>query len=138
MKNTDKTPFLRFRFDFKSLLVTVTIFFIEVLIALYIDDKIIRPYVGDILVVILIYYFLKAFIEIKKVYLVIGVLLFAYLVEFGQYLNMVEVIGLQSSQLARIVLGTVFTWGDMLCYTIGAAMCYFLDRSATGFKTIRE
>lgn len=138
MKNTDKSPLLRFRFDLKSLLIAITIFFVEVLIALYVDDKIIRPYVGDILVVILIYYFIKAFFEIKKLYLVVAVLLSAYLVEFGQYLNMVELFGLQNNRVARIVLGTVFTWGDMLCYTIGGVLCYFFDKSSTSVSTISE
>lgn len=128
MKSTGKQPNFRFRFDLKSLLIAVLIFFIEVFIALYVNDDIIRPYVGDILVVVLIYYFVKAFLEIKKVYLVIGVLLFAYLVEFGQYLNLVELLGLQNNKLARVVIGTVFTWGDILCYTIGAAICCIVDK----------
>ena len=36
----------------------VLLFIIEVLIALFVNDRLIRPYVGDFLVVILIYCFI--------------------------------------------------------------------------------
>ncbi|MDR3056994.1 MAG: DUF2809 domain-containing protein, partial [Prevotella sp.] len=67
---------MKWRFDLKSFVICLIIFLIEVLIALFVDDSFIRPYGGDILVVILIYYFLKSFIETKTIYLVVAVLLF--------------------------------------------------------------
>lgn len=136
MKNTDKTQIFRIRFDVKSFLIAIFIFLIEVLIALYVDDKFIRPYLGDVLVVILIYYFVKAFIETKKAYLLLGVLLFAYAVEVAQYFNAVELLGLQDYKVARIVIGSVFSWWDMLCYTIGILICYLLELSNIfGYKS---
>ena len=47
----------------KNLLYTALLFLTEVFIALYINDAFIRPYGGDILVVLLVYYFLKTFIK---------------------------------------------------------------------------
>jgi len=109
-------------------LISIIIFFIEVIIAKFVDDAFIRPYGGDILVVILIYYFVKSFVQVKPFYLVLGVLLFAYMVEVGQYFRMVEVLGLQDYKVMRIVLGTSFSWIDILCYTVGAIICYLIDR----------
>ena len=43
---------MRWRFDRSSFLISIIIFFIEVLIAKFVDDAFIRPYGGDILVVI--------------------------------------------------------------------------------------
>jgi len=45
-----------------------------------VQDDFIRPYLGDFLVVILIYAALRTFWNAKKITIAIGVLLFAYLV----------------------------------------------------------
>jgi len=119
---------MKWRFDKNSLIIAVIIFFIEVLIALFVDDSFIRPYGGDILVVILIYYFLKSFVQIKPLYLAITVVLFAYAIEVGQYFKLVEVLGLQDYKMMRIIIGTSFAWGDIICYTIGGIICYLIDR----------
>lgn len=121
-----KSSILRFspKFFFLFLIILV----IEILIALYVRDKIIRPYGGDALVVVLIYCFIKAFFNIKSLSLAIGVLLFAYLIEIGQYFNFVELLHLGNYKVARIILGTSFSWGDMLAYTIGAVFCVLLDK----------
>jgi len=128
MENTvnKKQPILRF--SLKYFLLFILIFVVEVIIALYIRDQIIRPYGGDLLVVVLIYCFVKAFLNIKSLYLAIGVLLFAYVVEIGQYFNFVELLHLGNYKAARIILGTSFSWGDMLAYTIGAIFCVLLDK----------
>lgn len=128
MRNTANEKLVSLRFNVKSFLVFVFIFVIEVIIALFIHDAIIRPYVGDILVVILIYYFIKSFVRTKHIYLVIAVLLFSYFTEFAQYLKIVEILGLQDNRLMRTIIGSVFSWGDIFCYTIGAVLCYFIDR----------
>lgn len=119
---------MKWRFDRSSFLISIIIFFIEIFIAKFVDDAFIRPYGGDILVVILIYYFVKSFVQVKPFYLALGVLLFAYMVEVGQYFRMIEVLGLQDYKVMRIVLGTSFSWIDILCYTIGAIICYLIDR----------
>lgn len=119
---------MKWRFDTRSFIIFLIIFVIEVLIAKFVDDSFIRPYGGDILVVILMYYFVKAFIETKSVYIITGVVLFAYLVEIGQYFRMAEVLGIQDNQIMRIVIGSSFSWIDMLCYTIGGVICYIVDR----------
>lgn len=56
-----------FKFNKTYFVFAIFIFFIEVLISLYLHDKIVRPYVGDFLVVILIYCFIKAFIDVKDI-----------------------------------------------------------------------
>ncbi|MEO5775490.1 MAG: DUF2809 domain-containing protein [Flavobacterium sp.] len=95
------------------------IFTIEVLIALYVHDNFVRPYLGDVLVVILIYCFIKSFLKLKVIPTAIFVLLFAFTVEFLQYLNVVEKLGLQNSKIARTVIGTSFCWEDILSYIAG-------------------
>lgn len=124
-KNIDKS--LTFRFDYVSFLIFLLIFVIEVCIALFVDDKIIRPYGGDFLVVIMIYYFLKSFIKTKKSYLLLGVLLFAYTVELAQLLNTVSILGLENNKIMSTVIGTSFSWGDLVAYTLGTGTCWLIE-----------
>ncbi|GAB6012802.1 ribosomal maturation YjgA family protein [Viscerimonas tarda] len=118
---------MRFRFSSKWLAVFVLLFIAEVLIALFVNDSFIRPYGGDVLVVILLYYFVKSFVKTKPLYLSTGVLLFACAIEVAQYFRMVEVLGVQDNRLLTIVLGSSFSWGDILAYTAGAVVCYLMD-----------
>ncbi|MDH1883997.1 DUF2809 domain-containing protein [Empedobacter falsenii] len=117
-----------FKFDKKSFIIAIIIFLIEVIIALYIKDKIIRPFVGDILVVIFIYYFIKAFINTKTINIAIFTLFFSFVVEILQYFNFVEMIGLGHNKAARIIIGTSFSWIDLLCYFVGFILLFFIDK----------
>ncbi|MDH1602930.1 DUF2809 domain-containing protein [Empedobacter sp. GD03739] len=116
------------KFDKKSFTIAIIIFLIEVIIALYIKDKIIRPFVGDILVVIFIYYFIKAFINTKAINIAIFTLFFSFIVEILQYFNFVEMIGLGHNKAARIIIGTSFSWIDLLCYFIGFILLFLIDK----------
>lgn len=98
-----------------SLLVT------EILIALFVHDKIVRPYIGDFLVVIMLYCFVKSFSRASSLKVATGVLLFAYFIEFLQWLGISEKLGLDRFKPAHIVLGSYFEWADILMYTAGIA-----------------
>lgn len=108
-----------FIFNKRYFLLTIAIFLTEVLIAMFVHDRFIRPYFGDFLVVILIYCFFKSFLNIAVMPMAIAVLIFSYLVETAQYFNLVYHLGLQDYKLARIVIGVSFEWIDMLAYTLG-------------------
>ena len=88
------------------LLITILLFVTELLIALYLHDGIIRPYIGDFLVVILIYSFVKAFFNLPILATGIGVLLFSYIIEILQYFHIVKRLGLQHCTIAKIIIGT--------------------------------
>lgn len=100
----------------------VLIFTIEVLIALFVRDQFVRPYLGDVLVVILIYCFIKSFLRLPVFPVAIFVLIFSFTIEFLQYLNIVEKLGLEKSPIARTVIGTLFEWIDLLAYIAGVAI----------------
>jgi len=103
------------------------LFITEVLIALYITNNFIRSFFGDVLVVILIYCFVKSFMNLPVLPLAIGVLIFAFASEFLQYLKIVEILGLQKSALARTVIGTSFAWLDLLAYAAGIAVVLVVE-----------
>ena len=100
-------------------ILTVCLFLIEVCIALFVNDRFIRPYVGDFLVVILIYCFVRSFFKVPVIQTAIGVLIFAFAIEGLQYIEFVKILGLQNSKLASVVLGNSFSWMDMITYVLG-------------------
>lgn len=100
----------------------------EVLIALFVRDNFIRPYFGDVLVVLLLYCFAKSFLLLPVWPLALGVLLFSFMIEFFQYINMLEMLGLEQSTLARTVLGTSFAWKDIFAYTAGFVSILIVEK----------
>ena len=128
-------PVLKFS-PFYAIL-TLLLFVTEVLIALFVHDQFIRPYIGDFLVVILIYCFVKSFLNTPVLPTALGVLVFAYTVELLQYFRIVEVLGLQHSRAARIIIGSAFEWQDMLAYTCGILMVVLVEKRGTIFKKSR-
>ncbi|WP_091148742.1 ribosomal maturation YjgA family protein [Mucilaginibacter pineti] len=108
---------------------TLLLLLIEIFIGTYVHDVVIRPFGGDFLVVILLYCFVKTFFSKPAVPVAIYVLLFAYLVEGSQYFHLVHLLGLQQSKAAVILLGSTFSWADMLCYTLGISLVIAIERT---------
>jgi hypothetical protein len=117
-----------FTFKARYFIAFILLLVIEILIALYVHDSIIRPYIGDYLVVILLYCLLRSFVKISVVPAAISVLLFSYILEILQYFHVVELLGLQNSTLASTIIGTSFAWIDLLAYTAGIATVLLTDR----------
>ena len=111
---------------------------IEICIALFLHDPIIRPYIGDLLVVVLIYCFVRAFFKIPVIQTAFLVLLFSFAVEGLQYYHIVEKLGLQNNKVARIVIGTSFAWMDIYMYMIGIILVLFFEywKDAKQFRSI--
>lgn len=116
------------KFRPRYLLIASALFIVEVCIALFFHDNFIRPFFGDFLVVILLYYFFKSFLDISTLILAGSVLLFSFCIEILQYFKIVEVLGLQNSKLAKTVLGTNFHWSDFIAYTAGILLILLLEK----------
>lgn len=101
---------------------TLILLLIEVLIALYVHDAFVRPYIGDVLVVVVIYTFVRIFIPENCRLLPLCVFIFAALVECLQYFRIVELLGWQESRFLRVLVGSVFDWRDILCYAAGCIL----------------
>jgi hypothetical protein len=105
------------------------LFCIEVFIATFLHDRIIRPYVGDLLAVVFLYCLVKSLVPAPVGPTVVGVLLVAYALEALQYAQLLSHLGLQHSRLAAIVLGSHFEWIDMLAYTLGALFILVVEKA---------
>lgn len=103
-------------------IITIILLTIEVLIALFIHDDFIRPYIGDVIVVMVLYTFIRIFVPEKVKMLPSFILCFAVLVELMQYFRIVEVLGLQDNRFFSVLIGSVFDMKDILCYAIGCTL----------------
>lgn len=100
---------------------------IEIFIALQVHDDFIRPYVGDVLVVGLVYCFIRLLFKCRFKAALIATVFFCFVVEGLQLLDLTTVLELQS-KVFRTVLGTAFSWADLLCYLVGAAIIFVVER----------
>lgn len=93
----------------------------EVIIALFVHDSFIRPYGGDVIVVWVIYCFVRALAPQKIKLLPLWVFLFAVLTELMQYIDIVAVLGIEN-RLLKTVIGSTFSFADIGCYAAGCAV----------------
>ena len=96
----------------------------EIFIAIYVHDNFIRPYLGDSIVVVLIYVLIMGLFNIPRSFkskniTALAVLSFSFIVEGLQAISFINYTGLADNKFARIILGTSFSWWDMLAYVGG-------------------
>ncbi|MET3536548.1 ribosomal maturation YjgA family protein [Chryseobacterium limigenitum] len=116
---------MKFRFSLKYFVLTILIFLVEVLIATKLKNIFfVRAYLGDVIVVILLYTFVKSFFIINNQKLILGILAFSCLIEFAQYFNIAEKLGFREGSLMYIVIGNSFSWIDILCYVAGCLLLF--------------
>lgn len=101
---------------------------VELFIAFFVHDSIIRPYIGDMLVVSLIYYSLRIFIaNTKSAQIAVLTFLMSFIVEVSQYIKIVQLIGLKESTTSKLLIGSAFDWIDIGMYLLGTTLAYFVD-----------
>ncbi len=93
---------------------TVILLFIEVLIAIYVHDAFVRPYIGDVLVVVVIYTFIRIFVPERCKLLPLYVFIFAALVVGFADVPYCGSIRLAEKSFLSILVGSVFDWKDIL------------------------
>ena len=116
------------KLNVKFLFLSIGLFLVELSIALFVRDNFIRPYVGDVLVVILIYCVIRTFVRRKIKLLPLYVFLFAVFVEILQFFDIVSLLRLENNVIAKTVIGSFFDWVDILCYFIGFVILMIIQR----------
>lgn len=115
-------------------LAAIAVFAIEILIALHVHDRLIRPYIGDSLAVILLYFGLRAVTPLRVVPAVLTALVIAFAIEFGQMFHLIDALGLRGNRIAGFILGGSFDVRDLACYVAGAMVALIVE----GFLTSRS
>jgi len=115
------------------LLLAILLLLLEIIIGAHVHDQFIRPYAGDFLVTIFLYCLAQSAVRRPVVPVLAAVLLLSYLIEISQHFHLVARLGLAHSHWARIVLGSAFSWVDMLAYSLGALLVLAVEhRRAAG------
>jgi len=101
---------------------------IEVSIATFLSAGFIRSTLGDFLVVILIYCFIKSMFDWKPINVAIGVLIFAYVIELLQFFQVLKILNLQDHKILATILGSTFQISDLIAYTLGTITILILEQ----------
>jgi len=104
------------------------LFAVEVLIALFVKDRFVRPYLGDVLAVILVFMAIRAVFAVGPWTAAAVALCVAVVIELGQLIGILHILGLAHHQWLRVILGTGFDVRDLLAYAIGALIAVGVDR----------
>lgn len=102
----------------------IILMIVEVYIAIFIRDNFFRPYVGDILAVIVLYFFVRTIRPKGFKWLLIYIFLFSVCIEITQYFQLVQLLGMTNNRVISIILGGTFDWSDILCYGIGCVIVW--------------
>ena len=112
----------------------MVLFAVEAWIAVFVHDRVVRPYVGNSLVVALVYCALRAAMPLRVTAAAAAAFGIACAVEIGQYFHVIDLIGLGGSAVARAFLGTFFDLHDVLAYAIGAIGVLAVERARVAFR----
>ncbi len=110
------------------LLIALALFIAEVAIARgYIPGTFVRNSIGDLLVIPLIYFFLRGITKSTPVVALAIGLAAGLAAEVLQYLHLADLLGLKKGSVLYIVLGNTFSLLDLLMYSIGGVLAAWLD-----------
>ncbi len=116
----------KFRFHVGYFLIAILLFSIEVVIAKYFTGWV-RSYLGDVLVIMLIYSAILTVITINKRLTVLLSLALAFIIEFSQYFKLAELLGFEQGNVAYIALGNTFSVEDLVCYLVGGLLILIIE-----------
>lgn len=116
-----------FRFRKGYALLACLLLLVEIFIALYVRDSFVRPYLGDFLVVVLVYCFVRAFFNLSVKVAARGTLAFALMVEALQFARVVHRLGLGANRFASVVIGSSAEWRDVLAYALGTGAVFLVE-----------
>lgn len=111
----------------KYLISAIIIISAEVFIAVFVHDNFVRPYIGDILVVFVLYFLIKVLFPKKNKNLPFYIFIFSVIIEILQGINIVNILGLGDIKFFRILIGTNFDIKDILCYLTGCMVLYYIE-----------
>ncbi len=97
----------------------------EVLIALFVRDRFVRPYLGDVLAVVFVYLGLRTLFPEKPKLVSVIAFGIAAAVELLQLTGLSGIFG--EGSVFSVIVGGTFDFADLACYFVGAAVCFFLD-----------
>ncbi len=97
--------------------------FTEIVIGIY-GLGIVRAYVGDVLVILLLYCLIRIFTKALPRTLPLWLFGVGCLAELLQLIRLSDLLGFERGSLPSILIGTSASWWDVVCYAIGSILLY--------------
>ena len=94
---------------------------IEIYIGVFVRDRFVRPFLGDVLVTALLCCLVRAVKPTGLRLLPLYVMVFATLVEIAQYVDVVALVGLEHNAFISTIVGRSYSYKDLICYAVGCA-----------------
>ena len=109
-------------------IIFITLLCVELCIALFVHDDFVRPYIGDVLVTVLLCCLCRIAVPKGVPALPAYVFLFAALVEAAQYIDVVKLLGWEDNAILSTLIGRTFSWADILCYGVGCVAFWAAEK----------
>ena len=106
---------------------------VEIGIALFVHDRFIRPYFGDVLVTVLLCCLCRVVIPKGMPLLPVYVFLFTVFVELTQYFDLVGLLGWEDNTLMATIMGRSFSLWDIVCYGAGCLAFWLGEKICMAF-----
>lgn len=119
-------PKLRFSRRYATLAAAIAL--TELVIACFVRDDFVRPYLGDTLAVILLYAALLAWLELPRARVAACSLAVACALELGQALQLWAWLGLERDAALTVILGTFYDPKDLIAYAAALPLLGMLER----------
>lgn len=96
---------------------------VEVCIGIFYFSHFIRSYLGDVIIVWVLYCLFRSFVpkKLNSYGIALGILVFSFAVEFLQKAHIADLLGVEN-KLLRIIIGTSYATEDLWCYVAGTAV----------------
>lgn len=86
-------------------------------------------FIGDFLYAVMIYFGIRfLFINLNKIKAAILSLTICYCIELLQLYDAEWIIALRTTLAGRYILGQGFLWSDMLAYSFGVLIAYYMEK----------
>ncbi|MBR3818874.1 MAG: DUF2809 domain-containing protein [Clostridia bacterium] len=106
------------------IIIFILLFAVEVAIAVLVHDDFVRPFIGYVLVVMLVCAFLRIIFPERSKIIPVFATLFAVIIEILQYFDFVKLLGLENNVILSTALGRTFDIKDIVCYIIGGLIFF--------------
>lgn len=115
------------RFSNRHAAIAAALLAVELMIAFQVEQPFIRFHLGDLLVVMLMHFTLRALFDWPAKRAALSVLLFAFAIEGTQAAGLIHLLGLSDATWARLLMGDTFQWADLLMYLLGSVLACWID-----------
>jgi len=116
-----------FRLSIRHAVLAFLLLVVEILIAAFVRDGFVRPHLGDVLVVMLVHFTVRTFLDLRPARVALGCFLFACTMEALQAMHFIRLLGWEHNTAARLLLGDTFQWWDIPAYAAGAVIAWRID-----------